>query len=80
MVILSSLFNEKVASYQHVSQTGKPSSWERVFYLEFAFILWWLSARPGHGLHLDVICSCRSTDKRSLHTEKSAFRTGVMFL
>ena len=88
MVILSSLFSAKVVSYHHMFRKGKPSSRDCVFYLEFAFILWWLSAYPWHPLHLDVICGHVSTavallvpgDKRSLNTEKSAFSTGVMFL
>lgn len=37
-----------MASYQRVFQTGKPSSWESVFCVDFAFILWWLSTfSPG---------------------------------
>lgn len=68
MVILSSLFKEEVGPYQRAFQTIKLASWQNIFSLEFAFILWCLSASPWHGLLWDVVCSCGSTGDRRLHT------------
>lgn len=74
MVILSSLFREEVGPYQRAFQTSKLASWQSIFSLAFAFILWWLSASSWHGLHWDVICSGGSTGDRSLHTREASFQ------
>ena len=49
-VVLSCFFSEKVASYQPTFQTGSQRAvlLGQCFYLEFAFIPWWLSAYSWH--------------------------------